>query len=71
MSAQVAVTTHYNDASRTGANPDETTLNTSNVNVSTFGKLFSRSVDGQVYAQPLYVSDLDIPGQGATTWSLS
>ncbi len=59
-----AVTTHFNDPNRTGTNPSETTLTTSNVNVDTFGKLFSRSVDGQIYAQPLYVPDLDIPGRG-------
>jgi len=29
-----------------------------------FGKIGSLSVDGQVYAQPLYVSPLSIPGQG-------
>lgn len=56
--------THHNDNSRTGANLSETTLNTSNVNVNTFGKLFTRSVDGQIYAQPLYVPNVAIPGQG-------
>ncbi len=59
-----AVTTHFNDPHRTGTNPSETTLTTSNVNVDSFGKLFSRSVDGQIYAQPLYVPALDIPGRG-------
>lgn len=50
-------TQHY-DNSRTGANLQETSLNTSNVNVKTFGKLFSIPVDGQVYAQPLYVPSI-------------
>jgi hypothetical protein len=60
---QVAVTTHHNDNGRTGQNLSERVLNTSNVNVNTFGKLFSRAVDGQIYAQPLYVPDLSVAGQ--------
>jgi outer membrane protein assembly factor BamB len=60
---QVAVTTHHNDSGRTGQNLTEPVLNTSNVNVNTFGKLFSRAVDGQIYAQPLYVPDLSVAGQ--------
>jgi hypothetical protein len=64
LSAQVAVTTHHNDLNRSGANQNETILNTSNVSVGSFGKLFSRTVDGQIYAQPLYVPNVTIPGQG-------
>jgi PQQ-like domain len=60
---QVAVTTHHNDNGRTGQNLTELVLNTSNVNVNTFGKLFSRAVDGQIYAQPLYVPHLAVAGQ--------
>ena len=62
--AQVNVLTYHNDNSRTGANLNETTLTPANVNQSTFGKLFTYSVDGCVYAQPLYVSGLNITGQG-------
>jgi hypothetical protein len=70
LSAQVAVTTQHNDLSRTGVNPNETILNTSNVNSNTFGKLFSLSVDGQIYAQPLYVPNVPIPGRGTHMLSL-
>src|SRR5580692_1492775 len=61
---QVPVLTQKNDVARTGQNLQETTLNTSNVNVSGFGKIFYRTVDGFIYAQPLYVPGLTI--QGAT-----
>src|SRR5512146_519978 len=60
--AQVSVTTQHNDNARTGQNLSETILNTSNVNVSNFGKLFWRTVDGYIYAQPLYVSGLNVGG---------
>src|SRR5579871_1269516 len=62
--AQVSVTTYHNDLDRTGANASETILTTSNVTSSTFGKLFSRFVDGQIYSQPLYLANVAIPGQG-------
>ena len=57
-----AVTTYRNDNGRTGQYPNETILNTSNVNVSQFGKRVSYPVDGQMYAQPLYVPNLTIGG---------
>ncbi|MGH9690694.1 MAG: hypothetical protein ACRD4C_06360, partial [Candidatus Acidiferrales bacterium] len=44
------VTGQPSDNSRTGLNPSETILTTSNVNVNQFGKLLSLPVDGQVYA---------------------
>lgn len=60
--AQVSITTEGYDNSRTDANLSETVLNTSNVNVAQFGKLFSYSVDGSIYAQPLYVPNVTING---------
>jgi len=53
-----AVTTNRYDNARSGVNLQETTLTTTNVNANQFGLLFSHAVDGQIYAQPLYVSGL-------------
>jgi Legume lectin domain/Chitobiase/beta-hexosaminidase C-terminal domain len=61
--AQNVITEHYDNA-RTGLNPNETILSTSNVNTTSFGKLFSQSVDGQIYAQPLYMAGITISGKG-------
>jgi predicted RecA/RadA family phage recombinase len=60
--AQTPVLTQHNDTMRTGQNTTETILNTSNVNVSQFGKIFAMPTDGQVYAQPLYVPGVTING---------
>src|ERR1700722_7588383 len=54
----VTVPTWRYDITHAGANTSETALTPANVNESTFGKLFSLTVDGSVYAQPLYVSGL-------------
>jgi hypothetical protein len=58
------VFTEHNDNARSGENLNETVLTPANVNSSTFGKLFSYSVDGQIFAEPLYVPNVSIPGQG-------
>jgi hypothetical protein len=58
----VSVTTNRYNNDRTGINPSETVLNTTSVSDSTFGKLFSLPVDGQVYAQPLYLPNVNIGG---------
>ena len=57
-----AVTTNRYDNVRSGANLGETTLTVANVGGGKFGLLFSRMVDGHVYAQPLYLPNLTIGG---------
>jgi hypothetical protein len=56
-------TQQYNNA-RTGSNNAESILTPNNVNSTQFGKLFSFTVDGQIYAQPLFVPELSFPGMG-------
>jgi hypothetical protein len=57
------ILTQHNDNIRSGANLEETQLNTANVNVNNFGLRASREVIGRIYAQPLYVSGVDIAGR--------
>lgn len=63
-SSATDVVTYHNDIARTGQNLREIILTTSNVNSSTFGKLFAFPVDGIIDAQPLYLSSVSIPGKG-------
>lgn len=57
------VLTQHNDNLRSGIQPNETILMPANVNQNQFGKLFSRTVDGQIYAQPLYLYQFPIGGK--------
>ena len=61
-SSFTGVFTQRYDPQRTGQNRQEFILTPSNVTGSTFGKLFSCAVDGEVYAQPLYVANFAIAG---------
>jgi hypothetical protein len=59
-----AVLTQHNDNARSGQNTEEPILSPANVNTSQFGKLFSQTVDGNIYGQPLYVPNLAISSKG-------
>src|SRR6185312_8406861 len=61
LGAQSVLTANYDNA-RTNANLSETILTPGNVGPNSFGKLFALSVDGQIYAQPLYMPALSIGG---------
>ena len=56
------VGTYHNDGARSGANTREFALTPANVNTASFGKLFSCTVDGSIYAQPLWIPNLTING---------
>jgi hypothetical protein len=60
--AQVNVYMRGYNTSRTQANLQETTLTPQNVSPNNFGKLFTVHTDGEIYTQPLYVSNLAIAG---------
>ena len=63
-SSSVDVVTYHYDNLRTGQSTSENILTPANVNSTSFGKLGSFLVDGAVDAQPLYLSNVTIPGVG-------
>jgi hypothetical protein len=54
--------TWRNDAQRSGQNEQELALSPTTLNSTNFGKLFSCPVDGEIFAEPLYVANLEISG---------
>ena len=57
------LTWHY-DTARSGLNTNETFLTPALVNSGTFGLLFNLPTDDFLYAQPLYLAGVSIPGKG-------
>jgi hypothetical protein len=62
--SSIDVVTYHYDNLRTGENTNEAILTPMNVNPTKFGKLGEFAVVGKVDAQPLYLSNLSIPGVG-------
>jgi hypothetical protein len=62
--ANAQVTTSQYNNMRTGTTLNETVLTPRNVYVKQFGKVGAFKVDGAVYAQPLFVPAVEVPGKG-------
>ena len=60
--AAVSVTTWHNDLARTGQNTAETVLNPAALRAGGFARTCRRPVDGQIYAQPLYLPRVETGG---------
>jgi uncharacterized protein (TIGR03437 family) len=61
LCGQVDVFTSNYDNYRTNANLGEFVLTKANVNPTQFGKLYAFAIDGEAYAQPLYVRGVNLP----------
>lgn len=62
-SSLLDVPTQHNNSQRTGASLSETILTPEMVGSGRFQRLFDWEVDGQIYAQPLYVSRVRYQGR--------
>ena len=57
------VLTHHNDKYRSAVYSAETSLTPTTVNSKSFGKIFARRVQGQIWGQPLYVHGVPVNGK--------
>jgi uncharacterized protein (TIGR03437 family) len=64
LSAQQSVVTYHNDNARTGQYLNEVLLTPANLKAGLFEKHYFLALDGDVYAQPLYLSRVKIHGKG-------
>jgi len=62
--SQKSVLMRHNDRNGTGWYNDEHSLTVNNVKPGSFGKLFERTVDDELYAQPLVVYNVNLPSAG-------
>src|SRR5262249_11392848 len=60
LAPSASMLTYHNDNSSSGENLNEAVLTPANVNSASFGKLFKTSLDGQIYAQPLYADNVNV-----------
>jgi hypothetical protein len=67
MAQSTNVLTWHNNNWRSGANTTETTLTTTNVTKTLFGRVCSAPTDGAIIAQPLIVTGVAFRAKGTTT----
>ena len=64
LHAQTSVVTYHNDSARTGQYLNELLLTPASLKAGSFERRYVFSLDGAVYAQPLYLSRVKIAGKG-------